>query len=561
MIHFEYGRNKSQTNFIKHGIDFVEVQKLWSDHNLIKIPVRTQDESRFLIIAKIDNKHWSAVTTYRAQNIRINPSVDLAYKRLNFMKAKEFDEIFDAGDDVTPILDLSKAQHPFHDQKRSITIQSDTSFFENTNQDSSKIETFRASGWLKLLEPSLFNLGIISSLLGGLIFLIYFCNIRYFPELDSQSLLFFLAAITPLGFFLFLGLVVFLLMPGMIWIQFLDLDTSMYPLLSKYRIMILKNLVLEKINISEVLDSRYIFRKENYIFSRKKICMAYVYTFLAGPLLYFICILFLTRDVHTKKEILFKMFNFTLTTQAAQDMVFILLVLYFIVFTLAVLMIYRNLSKFSSNSKKKMILFKSIWMNIKLSGFSIFIFCLFFINWMVISFFFGHSTDGSNYSLTQEELLPIVFATFISCVFTNLFVVCRYPRKQLSFLLDFGIGSIVLVFLIVSLDKIMVIPGKIMNTYGWGNIDNASIIVDRTSCQAIESMNIKMERSCLEKDRTYKIEGVCILSSIGKNYYLRFPRCNLQKGDFRTTEIALVKTNVISWSRQNLKQGVSIKSN
>jgi uncharacterized protein len=71
MIHFEYDRNKSQTNFIKHGIDFVEAQKLWSDHNLIKIPTRTQDESRFLVIAKIDNKHWSGVITYRAQNIRI----------------------------------------------------------------------------------------------------------------------------------------------------------------------------------------------------------------------------------------------------------------------------------------------------------------------------------------------------------------------------------------------------------------------------------------------------------------------------------------------------------
>jgi hypothetical protein len=137
-------------------------------------------------------------------------------------------------------------------------------------------------------------------------------------------------------------------------------------------------------------------------------------------------------------------------------------------------------------------------------------------------------------------------------------VVCRHPKKQFSFLLDFGICSIVLVLLIMSLDKGMIIPGKIMNTYGWGNIDNASVVVDRTGCQAIESMNIKIESSCLEKDRTYKIEGVCILSSIGKNYYLKFPRCTLQKGDL-LTEISIAKTNVISWSRQNLKQGASKK--
>ncbi|WP_404784316.1 BrnT family toxin [Altericista sp. CCNU0014] len=71
MIHFEYDNSKSQSNLIKHGIDFVEAQRLWSDHNLIEIPAKVQDEPRFLVIAKIDDKHWSGVITYRNQNIRI----------------------------------------------------------------------------------------------------------------------------------------------------------------------------------------------------------------------------------------------------------------------------------------------------------------------------------------------------------------------------------------------------------------------------------------------------------------------------------------------------------
>ena len=62
---FEYGENKSQSNLKKHGIDFLEAQKLWNDPNLLEIPARTQDESRFLVIAKIDEKHWSGVITYR----------------------------------------------------------------------------------------------------------------------------------------------------------------------------------------------------------------------------------------------------------------------------------------------------------------------------------------------------------------------------------------------------------------------------------------------------------------------------------------------------------------
>ena len=71
MTNFEYDENKSRSNLAKHRIDFVESQKLWNDPNLLEIPARTQDEPRFLIIAKIDNKHWSGVITYREQNIRI----------------------------------------------------------------------------------------------------------------------------------------------------------------------------------------------------------------------------------------------------------------------------------------------------------------------------------------------------------------------------------------------------------------------------------------------------------------------------------------------------------
>jgi uncharacterized protein len=71
MTVFEYDENKSQSNLAKHKIDFIEAQKLWNDPNLLEIPVTTQDESRFLIVGKINGKHWSAVITYRGQNIRI----------------------------------------------------------------------------------------------------------------------------------------------------------------------------------------------------------------------------------------------------------------------------------------------------------------------------------------------------------------------------------------------------------------------------------------------------------------------------------------------------------
>ncbi|WP_242045086.1 BrnT family toxin [Anabaena catenula] len=44
---FEFDPNKSAINKTKHGIDFIEAQKLWIDVNRIEIPARTEDEARF----------------------------------------------------------------------------------------------------------------------------------------------------------------------------------------------------------------------------------------------------------------------------------------------------------------------------------------------------------------------------------------------------------------------------------------------------------------------------------------------------------------------------------
>jgi len=68
---FEYDNNKSASNLEKHGINFVTAQALWLDPSLVEIRVKSEGEPRFLVIANINNKHWSAVITYRGSNIRI----------------------------------------------------------------------------------------------------------------------------------------------------------------------------------------------------------------------------------------------------------------------------------------------------------------------------------------------------------------------------------------------------------------------------------------------------------------------------------------------------------
>jgi uncharacterized protein len=71
MISFELDAVKSESNRTKHGIDFIEAQGLWSDPMLLEIPAKTDDERRHLVIGLIDEKHWSAVITYRGENIRL----------------------------------------------------------------------------------------------------------------------------------------------------------------------------------------------------------------------------------------------------------------------------------------------------------------------------------------------------------------------------------------------------------------------------------------------------------------------------------------------------------
>jgi uncharacterized protein len=68
---FEYDQDKSTANKAKHGIDFGEAQVLWDDSDRLEIPARTQEEPRYLVIGMISGKHWSAVITYRNDNIRL----------------------------------------------------------------------------------------------------------------------------------------------------------------------------------------------------------------------------------------------------------------------------------------------------------------------------------------------------------------------------------------------------------------------------------------------------------------------------------------------------------
>ena len=70
-MEFEFDLQKSDSNRQKHRIDFSTAQLLWTDPYRIQIPAENIDEPRFIVIGMIEQKHWSAIITYRAEKIRI----------------------------------------------------------------------------------------------------------------------------------------------------------------------------------------------------------------------------------------------------------------------------------------------------------------------------------------------------------------------------------------------------------------------------------------------------------------------------------------------------------
>ena len=85
---FEFDENKSQSNKVKHGIDFVEAQVLWNDLSRLEIPVFSSDEPRVVLIGRIGVKIWAAVITYRGKNIRI-----ISVRRARKKEVKIYEEL------------------------------------------------------------------------------------------------------------------------------------------------------------------------------------------------------------------------------------------------------------------------------------------------------------------------------------------------------------------------------------------------------------------------------------------------------------------------------------
>ena len=68
---FEWDESKSKVNEEKHGISFKDAVEMFSDPFLATGISRFEDETRYINIAKIEGRLWTAVTTKRNGKIRM----------------------------------------------------------------------------------------------------------------------------------------------------------------------------------------------------------------------------------------------------------------------------------------------------------------------------------------------------------------------------------------------------------------------------------------------------------------------------------------------------------
>lgn len=71
-MNFEFDPKKSASNKLKHGLDFVEAQALWSDANRVRVQAKTVGgEVRYAMLGTIRGAHHTIIVTYRGSNVRL----------------------------------------------------------------------------------------------------------------------------------------------------------------------------------------------------------------------------------------------------------------------------------------------------------------------------------------------------------------------------------------------------------------------------------------------------------------------------------------------------------
>lgn len=70
-MEFEFDPEKSTANLAKHGIDFEQAQAIWTEARFVEGSASSPVEERWMRVAMLGDKLWSAVFTVRVERIRL----------------------------------------------------------------------------------------------------------------------------------------------------------------------------------------------------------------------------------------------------------------------------------------------------------------------------------------------------------------------------------------------------------------------------------------------------------------------------------------------------------
>lgn len=88
MYLFVFDPLKSKASESKHGIDFLEAQRLWDDPQCVVFAAKTEGEPRWLLIGRLRGRHWVAVFTIRGRIIRL-----ISVRRARSKEVARYDDL------------------------------------------------------------------------------------------------------------------------------------------------------------------------------------------------------------------------------------------------------------------------------------------------------------------------------------------------------------------------------------------------------------------------------------------------------------------------------------
>ena len=350
----------------------------------------------------------------------------------------------------------------------------------------------------------------LSLIFGGIILLVYFLSIRFIPDLDIGSIPVFLGAVAIIGIIFYFIICYILISPGIFLHNYLQID---------------KNLI--------------------YLWVRKKQLPVFAFSALLSFPLILIIVLYLC-------------FNASLPSLNIFKPALVLLALFILSCIYSYLCRERiSLAKLHRISLAKLL--RLFLLSLVIFSITCFPFA------MIISIIFKHSQNCTN----NEYASIALFSSLFGVVMVNEFIIIKpllgsdssnsFVFKIVKFVV---VPLTFFVILTSSFNRFVVIPEIIVEIFGWRNTQNASLIVGYEGCQAIMQIDNKILREqCIKTKNFYKITNLQILSSVGKSYFLRFPKePPLSKSDCKNllqspsnkqyVDFTFPSSYIKSWSRK-----------